>query len=116
MTYYRVDAPTCYSIFGKAETEKSDAAAKHSKISAEIDELGAACTGKSAKLASSLNAIYNRVLTATMTAAEQQITNAAAGGRSAVAAIQRADHEMADRIERDAHGVDEVLITDGKDI
>ena len=51
-----------------------------------------------------------------MTAAEQQITNAAAGGRSAVAAIQRADHEMADRIERDAHGVDEVRITDGKDI
>lgn len=114
MTYYRVDAATCHSIFTKVEGNKSDAEATHSSVSGDIDALGAVCTGKSATLASSLNAVYNRVLTAAMTGAEQQITSAAAGGRQAVAAIQRADHEMADRTEQEAHSVDEVRITDGK--
>lgn len=52
-----------------------------------------------------------------MTGAEQQVTNAVAGGRDAVAAIQRADADMAattESAEREANSVDEVRITDGK--
>ena len=85
-------------------------------MSGDIDTLGSQCTGKSAKLAARLNAVYNRVLTAGMTGAEQQITDAVAGGRSAVAAIQAGDHEMADQTERAANIVDEVRITDGKNV
>ena len=63
-----------------------------------------------------MNAVYNRVLTAGMTGAEQQITDAVAGGRSAVTAIQAGDYEMADQTERAANIVDEVRITDGKNV
>ncbi|MDO5065947.1 MAG: hypothetical protein Q4D96_01540 [Propionibacteriaceae bacterium] len=117
MTYHKVNAPTCFEIFRKAEQDNASAKESHKSISDEIDALGSACTGKSAKLASSLNAVYNRVLTAAMTGAEQQVTGAVAGGRNAVAAIQRADAEMAtatEHAEREANRVDEARITDGK--
>ena len=116
MTYYKVNAPACNSIFSKVEGECSNASTAHTSVSGDIDPLGSLCTGKSAKLAARLNAVYNRVLTAGMTGAEQQITDAVAGGRSAVAAIQAGDHEMADRTERAANIVDEVRITDGKKV
>ena len=48
--------------------------------------------------------------------AEQQVTNAVAGGRAAVNAIQAADYEMAERTEREAQSVDEFRVTDGKNI
>lgn len=117
MTHHKVNAPACFEIFRKADQGKEDATRSHSSVSEEIDALGSACTGKSAKLASSLNAVYNRVLTAAMTGAEQQVTNAIEGGRTAVAAIQRADADMAattESAEREANSVDEVRITDGK--
>ena len=116
MTYYKVNAPACNSIFSKVEGECSNASTAHTSVSGDIDTLGSLCTGKSAKLAARLNAVYNRVLTAGMTGAEQQITDAVAGGRSAVAAIQAGDHEMADQTERAANIVDEVRITDGKNV
>lgn len=114
MTHYRVNAQTCSSIFSKVEGERSNASTAHTSVSGDIDTLGSLCTGKSSKLAAKLNAVYNRVLTAGMTGAEQQITNAVAGGRSAVAAIQAGDQEMADQTERAANAVDEVRIKDGK--
>ena len=103
MTYYKVNAPACNSIFSKVEGECSNASTAHTSVSGDIDTLGSLCTGKSGKLAARLNA-------------EQQITDAVAGGRSAVAAIQAGDHEMADRTERAANIVDEVRITDGKKV
>lgn len=51
-----------------------------------------------------------------MTSAEQQVTNAAAGGRASVAAIQDGHYEMADQTARDAHAADEIRITDGKPV
>lgn len=79
MTYYKVNAPACNSIFSKVEGECSNASTAHTSVSGDIDTLGSLCTGKSAKLAARLNAVYNRVLTAGMTGAEQQITDAVAG-------------------------------------
>jgi hypothetical protein len=114
MTYYKVNPSTCNGIFAKVEGEKSEAAEAHASVSGDIDTLGSLCTGKSSKLVASLAAVYNRVLTAGMTGAEQQIANAVSGGRSAVAAIQAGDQEMADQTERAASTVDEVHITDGK--
>ncbi|RRD04118.1 hypothetical protein EII34_10950 [Arachnia propionica] len=116
MTWYNVDAASCRAVFARTEGERAQAAQKHSLVSADIDSLGALCVGESAALASALNAVYNRVLTPGMTGAEQQVSNAVAGGRSAVSAIQAADHEMADRTERAAHGVDEFRVTDGKPV
>ncbi|MDO5067090.1 MAG: hypothetical protein Q4D96_07420 [Propionibacteriaceae bacterium] len=114
MTFHRVKADACYEIFTKVEAEAEKAARTHKSVSSDIDALGALCTGESSILAAKLNGIYNRVLTESMTAAEQQITNAAAGGRASVAAIQAGDHEMADQTAKDAHATDEVRITDGK--
>jgi hypothetical protein len=119
MTYHKVNAPACFGIFTKTEQENQNAKNSHQSVSHDIDALGSACTGKSAKLASSLNAVYNRVLTTAMTGSEQQVASAVAGGRQAVATIQRADAEMAsatESAERRAHSVDEVRITDGKNI
>lgn len=117
MTYHKVNAPTCLQIFTKVDQENQNAKNSHTSVSNDIDTLGSACTGKSAKLASSLNAVYNRVLTTAMTGSEQQVSSAVTGGRQAVAAIQRADAEMAattENAERQANNVDEVRITDGK--
>ena len=50
----------------------------------------------------------------TMTSAEQQIANAAAGARSSVAAIQAGHYEMADQTAREANEADEIRIGDGK--
>lgn len=72
MTYYKVNAPACNSIFSKVEGECSNASTAHTSVSGDIDTLGSLCTGKSAKLVARLNAVYNRVLTAGMTGAEQQ--------------------------------------------
>lgn len=117
MSYHKVEASSCYSIFTKAESQATEASESHTSVSGDIDTLGSACTGKSATLASSLNAVYNRVLTAAMTGSEQQINNAVAGGRSAVSAIVHAHDDMATttaNAERRAYHVDEVQITDGK--
>lgn len=114
MTFHRVNPAACYEIFTKVETEAEQAAQTHKALSGDIDALGALFTGESSILASKLNGLYNRVLTESMTAAEQQTTNAAAGGRASVAAIQAGHHEMADQTAKDAHAVDEVRITDGK--
>lgn len=116
MTHYNVDAPACEAVFVKTEGEKAEAAATHSSISTDIDTLGSLCLGEASILASALNAVYNRVLSPGMTGAELQVTNATAGGRAAVAAIQAADYEMADRTEREAHAVDEFRVTDGKNV
>lgn len=116
MTYHRVDAPACMAIFQATDGCNILAAAVHAKISTEVDVLGQACTGESATLMTSLEAVYNRVLTRNMTGATQQVGNATAGGRSAVAAILNGDYEMAARMEQEAHIVDEVKITDGKDL
>ncbi|MDO5084655.1 MAG: hypothetical protein Q4D89_14815 [Arachnia propionica] len=114
MTFHRVKADACYEIFTKVEAKVQNAGRIHNSVSGDVDALGALCTGESSILASKLNGLYNRVLTESMTSAEQQITNAAAGGRASVAAIQAGHHEMADQTAKDAHAVDEVRITDGK--
>lgn len=117
MTFHKVNALSCYRIFDKTESEKGKAEGSHKSVSSEIDALGSACTGESAELVSSLNAVYNRVLTRVMSGAEQQVANAVSGGRQAVVAIQQGDAEMAaatQNAERGAHSVDEVRVTDGK--
>ena len=116
MTWYKVDAASCRAVFVKTEGEGAEAAEVHSSVSSDIDALGALCVGESSVLVSALAAVYNRVLTPGMTGAEQQVTNAVAGGRAAVNAIQAADYEMAERTEREAHSVDEFRVTDGKNI
>lgn len=114
MTTHRVHAPSCFEIFTKVEAEGRNAALTHKSLSGDIDALGALCTGESSILAAKLNGLYNRVLTEGMTSAEQQIANAAAGGRSSVTAIQAGHYEMADRTAREAHEADEIHISDGK--
>lgn len=115
MSYHRVDAAACMAIFLKVDGYNAQATVTHARISTEVDTLGQVCTGESATLMTSLNAVYNRVITRNMTGARQQVGNATAGGRSAVAAILNGDQEMAARMEQEAHIVDEVSITDGKD-
>ncbi|MDO5066960.1 MAG: hypothetical protein Q4D96_06750 [Propionibacteriaceae bacterium] len=114
MTWYNVEAASCNAVFAKTERERSEAVQKHTSVSDDIDALGELCLGESAELVQALNAVYNRVLSAGMTSAEQQVANAIEGARAAVAAIQAADYEMADRTERDAHEADEFRVMDGK--
>lgn len=114
MPDHRVLPEDCYAIFTKVEAKSRDAAKVHRSLSADIDALGALCTGESSILAAKLNGLYNRILTEGMTSAEQQVNNASAGGRESVAAIQAGHHEMADRTAHEANTVDEVHIKDGK--
>lgn len=112
---YNVDAGSCEAIFGQVEGHVTDASSAHTSVSGDIDNLGAACsTGLAAPITSALNQAYNFSLTTPMTTAEQQTTNAVAGGRDAVSAIQRGDEQMADNSEIAANEVDEVTIKDGK--
>ena len=108
MTHYKVNAETCYSIFTKAESSVSPAQSAHSSIRSSVDQLGALCAkGEAAQITSALQGAYNRVLTQNMT------TQAVAGGRGAVAAIQEGDEIMANRSQASAKNVGEVRITDG---
>ncbi len=114
MTHYKVNAETCYSIFTKAESSVSPAQSAHSSIRSSVDQLGALCAkGEAAQITSALQGAYNRVLTQNMTTAEQRITQAVAGGRGAVAAIQEGDEITANRSQASAKNVGEVRITDG---
>ena len=114
MTDHRVEPAACHEIFTKVEAKAQNAGRIHKDLSGDIDALGALCTGESSILATKLNGLYNRILTEGMTSAEQQVSNAAAGGRASVTAIRDGHYEMADRTARDAHDADEVRITDGK--
>jgi hypothetical protein len=49
-----------------------------------------------------------------MKAAEQQTTNAVAGGRGAVAAVRQGDEKMAHNSETAANEVGEITVKDGK--
>ncbi|WP_338570267.1 DUF6507 family protein [Arachnia propionica] len=112
---YSVDPGSCEAIFNQVEGYVSDASSAHTSVSGDIDSLGSACsTGLAAPIASALNQAYNFSLTTPMTTAEQQTTNAVAGGRGAVSAIQRGDEEMTNNSETAANEVDEVTIQDGK--
>ena len=114
MAHYKVNAETCYSIFTKAESSVSPAQSAHSSIRSGVDQLGALCAkGEAAQITSALQGAYNRVLTQSMTAAEQRITKAVAGGRGAVAAIQEGDEIMANQSQTSAKNAGEVRITDG---
>lgn len=116
MTTRRMDAAACHSVFSAAEGHKETAQQVHTSISHDIDSLSAACVGESSSISSALDGVYNRALTSSMTAAEQQIENAVQGGRAAVAAIQNGDMEMAERTVRDAAEVDQVHILDSKGV
>ena len=114
MAHYKVNAEICYSIFTKAESSVSPAQSAHSSIRSGVDQLGALCAkGEAAQITSALQGAYNRVLTQSMTAAEQRITKAVAGGRGTVAAIQEGDEIMANRSQASAKNAGEVRITDG---
>ncbi|WP_315567368.1 DUF6507 family protein [Arachnia propionica] len=114
MTHYKVNAEICYSIFTKAESSVSSAQSTHSSIRSGVDQLGALCAkGEAAQITSALHGAYNRVLTQNMTTAEQRITKAVAGGRAAVAAIQRGDEAMANQVEFDVRDVVGIRATDG---
>ena len=49
MTYYKVNAPACNSIFSKVEGECSNASTAHTSVSGDIDTLGSLCTGNRAR-------------------------------------------------------------------
>lgn len=88
---YSVDAATCNSIFDDVDGYVTEASTAHDSVSTDIDNMAAACsTGKAASIGPALNDVYNRLLASAMCTAEQQTTNAAAGGREAVSAIQMA--------------------------
>ncbi|MDO5067751.1 MAG: hypothetical protein Q4D96_10775 [Propionibacteriaceae bacterium] len=91
----------------------------HGKVSSRVDEVGSACIGKSAKIGSRLNALYNRVLTRNMTGAETQIDNAVSAGRNILGVHRQANAEMesnVQRFEREASELDEFEIADGKHV
>ena len=112
---YKVDPGSCEAIFNQVEGHVATASTSHTSISGDIDNLGSACsTGPAAPIASALKRVYNLSLAIPMKAAEQQTTNAVAGGRGAVAAVRQGDEKMAHNSETAANEVDDITVKDGK--
>ena len=108
---YGVDGATGNSIFDDVDGYVTEASTAHDSVSTDIDNMAAACsTGKAASIGPALNDVYNRLLASAMCTAEQQTTNAAAGGREAVSAIQNGDEEMSNNAETAANSMDEVTV------
>lgn len=127
MSQYSIIESSCNEIFRQTETEMDTAASAHRAMSTAIDDARSALSDpKVSDLSTALAAIYNRVLTSALTAGEQQVRSACAGGRGAVGAFRDGAGHMADdtrrrqmessidQFEVQAHDVDDVTITDGK--
>lgn len=114
---WRIENSACHAVLSRVEMQNDEVKDVHHKVSSSVDEAGNACIGKSAKIGSRLNALYNRVITRSMTGAETQIDNAVSAGRSILGVHVQANAEMEGnvrRFEREAFELDEFRITDGK--
>lgn len=113
---WQLEPAECRGVFTRTEVDKENMVSAHKGVSDAVDALCGTFLGKSGELAPLVNAVYNRVLTANMTAAETQVANAIAGGREAVNAYDRGNFEMANQVEAEAVALDEFKITDGKKV
>lgn len=116
---WRIENSACHAVLSRVDMQNGEVKDVHREVSSSVDEVGSACIGKSAKIGSRLNALYNRVLTRNMTGAETQIENAVSAGRSILGIHGQANAEMegnVQRFEREAFELDQFGAADGKQV